>query len=335
MNRPPTIIDVADAAGVSKATVSRVLRGEDRVSLHARKVVLKAVDEIGYRPNLVARSLKERVVSVVGYVASDLSNPYYADILHGIYAAAGVVGHQIIIASGHEEAGGEEGAIRTLRDFRVAGIILASPAIRLRRIARMTDGIPVVIEGHANAPSNFDIVTSDDVKGACLIIDHLFDLGHRSFALLEDASLAGQDRVEGFATALKIKGLTSSARRTPSHTSAEGGYDSMRALLRRGSPPTAVVCDNDVMAAGAMSAAEELGLHVPDDISITGFDDIALAGLRQLNLTTVSQDRWSIGQIAFEVLHRRIQDPDSHIPHRVILEPTLHVRGSTGPAPRR
>jgi DNA-binding LacI/PurR family transcriptional regulator len=334
VSRQPTIIDVADAAGVSKATVSRVLRGEDRVSPAAQEAVHKAVREVGYTPNFVARSLKERVSSVVGFVAGDLSNPYYADILHGVYQAAGSVGHQVIIASGHEAAGGEEGAIKALMEFRVAGVILASPSISMKSIARLTNGLPVAIEGHADAPPRFDVVTSDDREGGWLVIDHLVTLGHERFAILEDAGPAGHDRKLGFQNAVTRARITSKVRRVATHPSAEGGYESMRQVLKRGLPPTAVACDNDVVASGAMSALDEAGLSVPDDVSVTGFDDIALARLRQFDLTTIRQDRWAIGRICFDVVHRRAQHPEGNSPGRVILRPTLKVRGSTGPAPK-
>lgn len=332
MQRHPTIIDVAAAAGVSKATVSRVLRGEDRVSAETRTTVMRAVKSVGYRPNVVARSLKERVASVFGFVAGDLSNPYYADILRGVYQAAADSGFQVIIAANDDSAGGEAAAIDALREFRVSGLILASPSLLMREIARLTDGLPVAIEGHANAPARFDVVTSDDIEGARLLVDHLVALGHRRMVVLEDTGLGGFDRLDGFARAFARAKLTSSVRHVPTTASAEGGYESMKQVLARGKPPTAVLCDNDVIAVGAMSAIEESGMKVPQDISVTGFDDIGLARLRQFNLTTVRQDRWAIGRTCFEVLQRRVQHPGNQRPGRVILKPTLKVRGSTGPA---
>ncbi|CAB4333284.1 MAG: LacI family DNA-binding transcriptional regulator [Actinobacteria bacterium] len=331
MDKQPTIIDVARVAGVSKATVSRVLRGEDRVSDQTRSDVMKAVKKVGYRPNIVARSLKERVASVFGFVTSDLSNPYYADILRGVYQAAAGTGFQIIIASGDESSGGAEAAIGALREFRVSGLILASPSLTMRQIAKLTDGLPAVIEGHANAPAKFDVVTSDDIEGARLLVDHLVQLGHRRMVVLEDTGLGGFDRLDGFARAFKRAQLSSSVRHIPTVATAEGGYESMKAVLARGKPPTAVLCDNDIMAVGAMSAIEEANMSVPKDISVTGFDDIAMARLRQFDLTTVRQDRWAIGRLCFEVLHRRVQIEDKQLPGRIILKPTLKVRGSTGP----
>jgi DNA-binding LacI/PurR family transcriptional regulator len=280
----------------------------------------------------VARSLKERVSSMVGFVAGDLNNPYYADILHGVHQAAGGAGHQVVIASGHEAAGGEEGAIQALMQFRVAGIILASPSLAMRDIARLTREVPVAIEGHADAPPPFDVVTSDDVEGAWLVIEHLLSFGHQRIAILEDSGPAGRDRKEGFARAVARARITSKVRRVGAVPTADGGYEATRQLLRRGAPPTAVVCDNDIVAAGAMSALDEAGMSVPGDVSVTGFDDIALARLRQFDLTTVRQDRWAIGRTCFDVVHRRAQDPGRYRPGRVILEPTLKIRGSTGPA---
>jgi DNA-binding LacI/PurR family transcriptional regulator len=204
----------------------------------------------------------------------------------------------------------------------------------MKSIARLTNGLPVAIEGHADAPPRFDVVTSDDREGGWLVIDHLVTLGHERFAILEDAGPAGHDRKLGFQNAVTRARITSKVRRVATHPSAEGGYESMRQVLKRGLPPTAVACDNDVVASGAMSALDEAGLSVPDDVSVTGFDDIALARLRQFDLTTIRQDRWAIGRICFDVVHRRAQHPEGNSPGRVILRPTLKVRGSTGPAPK-
>jgi len=334
VTRPPTIIDVANAAGVSKSVVSRVLRDEGRVSSEAREAVQRAVREVGYTPNIVARSLKERVASVIGVVAADLTNPYYVDIIHGIYEAAAEAGQQVLIVSGHEAIGGEEGAIRTLLEFRVAGIILASTNLPMRTVARLAGGLPVAIEGRSDTSPRFDLVTSDDMLGGQLIIDHLVTLGHQRIALIEDESPSGQDRVQAFRSALQSAGLAGQARHASCSSTAEGGYEAVRRLLRRGQQPTAIACADDVIAIGAMSALQEAGLGIPQDVSVTGFDDIALASLRQFDLTTIRQERWELGRICLRLVHRRAQDPSLRA-SREILPPALIVRGSTGEAPRR
>jgi len=329
MTRRPTIIDVAREAGVSKSVVSRVLRGEGRVSPEARKAVLRSARSVGYTPNIVARSLKERVSGVVGVVAADLSHPYYVDVIHGIYEAAAEVSQKVLIVSGHESIGGEEGAIQSLLDFRVAGIIMASTNLPMARIARRVGGVPVAIEGRRDASSKFDVVRSDDAEGGRLIIEHLASLGHRRIAVLEDASPSGRDRQEAFRQALRASGLTGQARFAASSTTFEAGYEATRRLIRKGKPPTAIVCPDDVTAIGALSALRELGLRVPEEVSVTGFDDVALASARHFNLTTVRQERLAIGQTCLRLVHRRAQD-SSVDPSRVILPPTLVVRGSTG-----
>lgn len=331
MPRTPTIIDVAAAAGVSKSVVSRVLRGESKVSPEATKAVNKAVRELGYRPNIVARSLKERVSSVVGMVAGDLRNPYYVDILHGVYAAADDVDHRVIVASGHDALGGEEAAIATIMEFRVAGLILASPSLTMAAIQRLAQGVPVAIEGRSDASAKFDVVTSDDVLGGHLVMQHLVALGHARILVLTDASPAAADRRKGFDTAARKAGLTKQVLHATTAPTADGGYRAMRRILKRASLPTAVAAGNDVIACGAMSAIEEAGLSVPGDISVTGFDDIDLASMRQFNLTTVRQDRLAIGRRCFEVIYQRANNPLDHPAGRQIYSPELVVRSSTGP----
>jgi DNA-binding LacI/PurR family transcriptional regulator len=333
MSRAPTIVDVARAAGVSKATVSRVLRGESKVSPESKKSVGRAVKELGYRPNLVARSLKERVSSVVGMVAGDLRNPYFVDILHGVYAAADAVGHRVIVASGHDALGGEETAVETIMEFRVAGLILASPSMSMATVSRLADGVPVAIEGRSDAPSKFDVVTSDDVLGGHLVIDHLVALGHSRILILTDDSPSAIDRRKGFEAAVATSGIKGSVMRGTTLATAEGGYLAMRRILKGRRLPTAVAAGNDVIACGVMSAIEEAGLSVPGDISVTGFDDIELANMRQFNLTTVRQDRTAIGRNCFEVVYNRSQNPKQVKPRRLIFSPGLVVRESTGPAP--
>jgi len=330
--RQPTIIEVAQAAGVSKATVSRVLRNEGPVSEAARQAVLQAVRQVGYTPNIVARSLKERVASVIGVVVADLANHYYVDIIHGIHQAADEAGQQVLIVSGHQVVGGEEAAIRTLLEFRVSGIILASTNLPMATVARLTRNLPVAIEGRSDTPAGFDLVTSDERAGARLVIDHLAQLGHRRLALLEDDSPSGRDRMDAFTSALHANGLASRARRTTCPSTSDGGHEAVRALLRRGKPPTAIACADDMIAIGAMSALQEAGLAVPDEVSVTGFDDIDLASLRQFDLTTIRQERFQIGRQCLQLVHRRAQEQQVR-PSRVVLEPSLVVRGSTGPCP--
>lgn len=332
--RPPTILDVAAAASVSKSVVSRVLRGQGKVSEESRRAVQEAVHQLGYQPNRAARSLKERVPSVVGMVAGDLRNPYYVDILNGVYAAADAVRHRVIVASGHDALGGEEAAIRTLLEFQVAGLILTSPTLSMAALRRMTGEVPVAVEGRSDAPARFDVVTSDDADGAAQVVDHLVRLGHTRILVLTDHSASGADRREGLDQALRAAGHAKTVMHRQAPATADGGYRAMRQVLRLRRLPTAVAAGNDVVAFGVMSAINEAGLSVPDDISVTGFDDIEMAGLRQFDLTTVRQDRAAIGRTCFDVVHRRANHPDQHRAGRAIFSPSLVVRGSTGPAER-
>lgn len=331
MSRPPTIIDVAREAGVSRSVVSRVLRGERRVSPAATEAVIVGVEKLGYIPNLGARSLKAKVSKVVGIVACDLKNPYYVDLLHGVYQAADAVGYQVIISSGHEAAGGEEAAVTTMIEFRVAGVILAGPSAEMQRLRKLIGVVPAVIEGRTDADPAFDLVTSDDRDGTRLIVEHLLALGHRRIVILEEPGPSGRDRSQGFRAAISDTGLSGVATFFACPPTAEGSYDAVAQILCNGPPPTAIACNNDIAATGAMSALDEAGFEVPHDVSVTGFDDISLARLRQFNLTTVCQDSAAIGRACFDAIHRRALAAGGSAPTRMILQPSLIVRSSTAP----
>ena len=250
LRRAPTILDVAEAAGVSKSVVSRALRGEAKVSKEAAAAVQKAIKQLRYQPNFVARSLKERISPVIGVVTGDLRNPYYVDILDGVYSSADKQKYKVIVASGHGVPGGEEAAIRSLIEFRVAGLILASPNLEMKEIQALAGDLPVAIEGRHDALEKFDVVTSDDHLGGQMAIEHLVNFGHKKILILTDSSPGSSERQKGFDAAIRSAGITKSVLRRKCEPTTDGGHSAIELILRENIAFTAVVCSNDVSAWG-------------------------------------------------------------------------------------
>jgi DNA-binding LacI/PurR family transcriptional regulator len=331
--RHPTIVDVAERAGVSKSLVSLVLRDAPNVSDEKRAAVTKAADEIGYRPNAVARSLVRRRSYLIGVMVSDLHNPYFTEVIDGIQEAARGSGYHALFNTGGRAAAEEDEALDTLLQLRTDGIVMAGPVLSSRRIAAVAASVPVVVVArHSRSPAH-DSITNDDRMGARIAVDHLVSLGHRRIAHVDGGRGAGAaQRRAGFLDAMDRHGLRSSARIVTGAFTEEGGRDGVTTLLgdRRG--VTAVLVGNDLAAVGALDAFDEHGLRVPADMSLVGYDNIALAGLGHIDLTTIDQPRRDMGVTAVRLLLER-HDEDRRSARHLVVPPSLVVRGSTGPPP--
>jgi DNA-binding LacI/PurR family transcriptional regulator len=332
----PTIIDVAARAGVSKSLVSLVMRGVDVVSDEKRRRVLEAAAELGYRPNAAARSLVRRRTNLLGIVLSDLHNPFFAEVIDGVEAAAGGRGYRTIISTvdRHARREPEKRALDTLLELRVDGLILASPMLALDTIAAVGQELPVVLVARRSAAENVDSVSNDDPTGATLVVEHLTSLGHERIAHIDGGGGAGAvDRRGGYERAMRERGLGAHARVIPGSYTDEGGRHGIAALFD-GVPdaerPTAVFVANDLAALGALSALAERGLRVPDDVSLVGYDNTALAAVSHIDLTTVDQPRPDMGRTAVTLVLERLTGKRDTARH-VVIPPTLVVRGTTAP----
>ncbi len=330
--RPPTIKDVAERAGVSKSLVSLVMRGASNVSSQRRAAVIAAASELGYRPNAVARSLVRQRTHIVGLMLSDIHNPYFAEVVDGVETAAALEGYGVLINNGSRRPAGEREAMETLLELRVDGLVLAGPVINVGDIAAAARSEPVVLVARSTRTKGVDSVTNDDRKGGALAVEHLIGLGHERIAHLSAGSGAGaRSRRTGYERAMERGGLGSRIRIVGGSFTEDGGYEGMRELLATGEHPSAVFVANDFAAIGALQAADEAGVDVPGDISIVGYDNTALAGLRRIGLTTIDQPGAEIGAMAVQLLMERIagRRSDCHI----VVPPSLVVRSTTGPPP--
>ena len=310
--------------------MSLVLRDSPSVSDAKRQAVLAAAAELGYRPNAVARSLVRRRTNMLGVMLSDFHNTFFADVLDGIQSRAGEDGYRALVNTGHRTAAGEAEAIDALLELRTDGLILAAPVLPADPIVGAARTVPVVLVSRALPGGSIDSVTSDDAAGAGLAVDHLVSLGHRHIAHIDGGNGAGADgRRSGYLDAMKRHGLAKQARLAAGSYTEEGGAAGVAELLEGGPRPTAIFVANDLAAVGALDTLGRMGLSVPGDISLVGYDNTSLAALRHIDLTTVEQPRREMGRTAAMLLLERLERRRTAA-RRVVMPPTLVVRGSTG-----
>ncbi|MEU2030154.1 LacI family DNA-binding transcriptional regulator [Nocardia amamiensis] len=331
----PTMEDVAARAGVSRALVSLVMRNSPKVSEHRRRAVLDAAKDLGYQPHIMARSLASRTSNIVGVMVSDLRNAFFADVVEGMDAAAQESGLELILNTGRRSATRERTALESLLSFRPGGVILLSPILPAAAIRGAARQAPLVLVSRTSTVADIDTVNDDGEIGAGLAVDHLVSLGHRRIVHLDGGgAFTSAPRRKGYRAAMQRHGLEPMV--VPSEHTDSAGMAAVRKLLNLFSGdnfPTALVCGNDFNAVGAMSALEEAGLHVPEDVSIVGYDNTSLAALRHVALTTIDQPRTEMGRLAIEALTERLRDGRT-APVRRRLQPSLVVRSTTA-APGR
>jgi len=327
--------DVAREAGVSRALVSLVMRASPRVGDARRRAVLRAVDELGYRPNVLARNLASRCTHTIGVMVNDLHNPFFAEMLDGMEAFASDHGYRLLLNSGWRRPSSERAAVETLLEFRTDGIVLASPRLETKAIVRAAESVPVVVLGRALRSPHVDTVNSDEEAGACLVVDHLHRLGHVDITHFDGGAGAGASaRRTGYVRAMRAIGAEGHIRVVEGDFTEVSGALAANQILEWPDRPTAVFAANDLMAAGALDRMEECGLRIPDDISIVGYDNTALAAMQHLSLSTINQPRKKMGLLAIEVLLERIEDHRTQV-RRLVLPPQLVARGSSAPPPTR
>ncbi|HSL19319.1 MAG TPA: LacI family DNA-binding transcriptional regulator [Methylomirabilota bacterium] len=327
----PTIHDVARRARVSKSLVSMVTRGERGVSPASRQAILEAIEELGYRPNLMARSLVERRSRILGVMISDLRNPFFGAVVAGIQDRARELGYQVLFNTGERDPALEEEAIESLLQLRVDGLILASPRVDDPVVARAAAAVPVVVLNRETSGDDTDSVTNDNLRGARLAVEHLVQLGHRAIAFIAGGAGAGaRIRAEGYRRAMAALGLADQIRVVDGAHTEEGGERGVRALLASPPLPTAIFASNDLCAIGAMNALEEAGLRIPQDISLIGYDNTSLAALRHVSLSSIHQAGGDMGRSAVDRLAERLAGERTASRHDVVT-PSLVVRSTSGP----
>jgi len=325
-----TIKDVARLAGVSQSTTARALSGEGYVAAEVRARVLKVADELGYVPHAMASSLRKQKSRSIGVVVSDLRNAFYADLAAGISRRAREHGYTMILVDDRGSAQAEMEAARTFVGMRVAGVIVTpvSAAISSYLLAQR---IPVVEADRTFSQGACDAVLVDNIGVSQRMSDHLISLGHRRIALLidETAWTTGADRFKGYRRSLEESGIeVDPALLVTAGWDAGGARQAAVDLLARRDRPTAVFSANNVLAEGLWRAASDLGMRVPDDLSIVSFDDAPWMSLVTPGVTAVAQDTVALGDAAMSRLLARIEEPDGPA-ETVVIEAQILPRGST------
>jgi LacI family transcriptional regulator len=333
-----TVVDVARVAGVSTSTVSHVLNGTRTVLPETRDRVLEAIRLTGYRQHSVARALRRARTDSIGLAVSDITNPYFIDVIRGIEAAARTAGYTLLLANAAEESKREAAAIRAFAERRVDGLIVALTAgghddvvPDLRRL-----GIPTVLVDRLSEPG-FDQVGVVNNAPTAKLVTHLIDRGHRriGFVTGRPGLATTTERVTGYRAALARAGIAYDPAFVVVGMSRDDAAEAaVRRMMSDRLPPTAVVAGNNVMALGSLRALRDLGYTVPGQVALVSYDDFPWADLFAPRLTTIAQPSFEIGRQAMRLLLRRIADPDA--PYRQVrLKPSLIHRDSCGCPPVR
>jgi DNA-binding LacI/PurR family transcriptional regulator len=332
--RPVTTHDVAARAGVSQATVSLVLgrNPRARVAEATRVRVFRAAEELGYRPNILARGLVRGRSYALGVIVPDLANPFFLDVLTGVQRVAAEAGYVVLPGDLRETS--PERQLEALRARQVDGVVLDGAGAAALPPEALADLRVVLVD----APSErWPGVASDALSAGRLAAEHLLGLGHRRLAFVGPAtgehSLRMRER--GFALSLRQAGVplpSERLRRAPPTVS--GGQAAMRGLLGLIDRPTALFCANDLLAMGALKACLVAGVRVPGEVSLVGCDDVEMARVVTPELTTVAVPARELGARAARLLLRRLDRPEEPPRPGRPLPVQLVVRGTTGPAPR-
>lgn len=330
-NSAPTLEDVAQIAGVSRALVSLVMRDSPRVSAESRKRVTDAASKLGYRPNLMARNLASRKTMTIGVLLNDLHNPWFAEVTDGIHASAERHGYQLILASGRRSPRLESRALDTFLASRVDGVIVAGCRLPVARLEAVGAEVALVSVGRAFVRLDIGSVTTDDSYGARLAVEHLHELGHRRIAHIDGGKGAGAaPRRSGYMRTMRSLGLADHAQVINGDFTEEAGAHGAERLLRGAVLPTAIFTANDLSAVGAIDVIERGGLVVPDDVAVVGFDNTSLAALNHIGLTTIDQPRREMGAVAATMLIDAINDRGEL--SDVVMSPSLVVRRTSARA---
>lgn len=330
-----TMKDVAERARVSVSTVSHVLNGTRKVSEETREGVLAAVEELAYRPNLLAKGLKTRRTFTIGLLISDIQNAFFTSMVRGVEDVALSRGYHLFLCNTDEDAAREGEYITELAKKRVDGLMVAPSAGRDEYAGRLRAGdVPFVFVDRAVGGVEAGVVSVDNAIGMRLVAEHLVGLGHRRIGMISGPldKASGYERYAGLKRALAVLGVgldDDLVRFGDFRTS--GGREGAAGLMGLPSPPTALVTANNQMTLGALLTVAGMGLRVPDDVSVVGFDDPEWAPLAGPPLTTIAQPTYRMGVRAAQMLLDGIEVEDEQEPERVLLEPWLVVRESTAP----
>ncbi|MGB9627084.1 MAG: LacI family DNA-binding transcriptional regulator [Thermodesulfobacteriota bacterium] len=338
MEKKVTIKDIARLAKVSHTTVSRALNDKSRIHPQTKEKILSIARELNYQPNFFARSLVTKRTKILGLVITTIANPFYTELAQGIETTARSLGYNIILCSSDSELSTEKQYIDMLRSKGVDGIIFTSAHIGDPNIIELAEeGFPMILVNrrtyHPTVKDKVDYVGVDNIWGGYLAVEHLIRLGHEKIGIIggSSESSVGFERLEGGKRALTTYGLeVREDYFVEGNFLKESGYKGGKRFLRMDKPPTAIFATNDYMALGTFQAIAEEGIRIPEEIALVGFNDIEFASMRGIELTTIGQKKFEMGEVAVKKLVERIEGGKTETSRQIILEPELIIRKTCG-----
>ncbi len=331
----PSIYDVARHAGVSSATVSRVLAGSETVKAPLRERVLKSIEELNYRPNRVARSLRVQKSTTIGLIIPDIQNPFYLSVVRAVEDVAYKMRYRLFLCNSDEDVQKEALYLNHLIDENIAGIIL-SPArekavLITDQIRRLAESTPMVVLDRRLSGVTLDTVLTNNWEAAYEVVSHLIANGHRSIGAILGVSdiTTGRERREGYLRALAEQDIPFVPDQLIQVVPKEAnGYKAARRMLSAPEPPTALFTGNCQLTAGALRAAHDLNMNVPLDIALAGFDDMEWNVIVQPGITAIAQPTYELGRGDAPLLMERMEHPTLPV-REVMLKSKLIVRKSS------
>jgi len=328
-----TIYDIAREAGVSIATVSQVINGKGKISEKRRAEIIEIMERLHYQPSAIAAALTGKQTYTLGLLVPDISNPYFAELARAVEDRSRQLGYSVVICSTDNKDERVERYLNLLQQKRVDGMMIGTGIDNAEILSPLLQqSIPVALIARHMPSLSVHTVTIDDILGGALAAEHLLELGHTRLAVLSEPSKvsSSQERVRGFRETLIKAGQTLEPNQIR-ESAADLSSAKKEALLLLGENdhPTGLFCCNDIQAIGALQAAKELGLRVPEDVSIIGFDNTILASVTSPPLTTVAQPIEELGHRAVDLLIEELKDERKE-PQKIVLKPELVIRDSAG-----
>jgi DNA-binding LacI/PurR family transcriptional regulator len=330
-HKNPTMKDVAEQVGVSVQTVSAVINDKPGITLETRERVLSAIEELGYRPFSIARSLRTRRTHTIALIVPDIANPSFSTIASAAEDVAHASGYSLVNYNTHESPEREANYIHTAAERWVDGVLFVPSRDQVHGLHRLQQvGIPCVAIDRNPESYSGPSVTLNNIQAGELATNHLINLGHRHLAHISGPRHLGlaRERQLGFQQAIKVHRLPEGLVINSAGWGCEDGFSAFKTFLDANPRPTAVFAASDRIAIGFMHAANLYGLHIPDDISIIGLDDVEVAAYQNPPLTTVQQSFTELATIAMQLLLSLVNG-EQRTNNRLILEPHLIVRKST------
>jgi DNA-binding LacI/PurR family transcriptional regulator len=328
---PSRIRDVARLAGVSSATVSRVLANKPHVRESVRQRVLAAVEELDYQPSRVARSLRVQHSRIIGLIISDIQNPFFTSLVRAVEDIAYAHQHTVFLCNSDEDVEKERLYIDLLRAEKGAGVIITPTVEQNNPCQKLLEAnIPVVSVDRRMLDISVDTVRVDNVGAAFKLVSHLIDHGHRRIGAVIglETSTTGRERLTGYRQALQANKIPISPELTHAgYPNQKNGYDFTQALLALPDRPTGLFTGNNLLTEGALRAIHDQGLRIPEDIALVAFDEMDWMSLIKPQLTVIAQPSYELGKVAAELLLKRMEDKEAAV-REIILEPTLIIRQS-------